>query len=400
MSGLKRIVVAGAALAGLRAAETLRRDGFDGTVTVVGAEPHLPYDRPPLSKQFLSGEWDMERIALRPPEFYEEMQLDLLLGAELTGLDTAARTVSLGSGERVPYDGLVIATGSRSYLPDGWVREGVRELRTLDDAAALRDALAAKPRLAVVGGGLIGCEVAATARRAGIDVTVVEMMSAPLYKAVGSQIGDAVARIHRDEGVCFRFGVGVAAIEGGERVEQVLLSDGTSIQADIVLVGIGARPATGWLAGSGLRVANGVICDSRCAAAEQVVAAGDVASWLNHRYGHQTRVEHWTNASEQGIAAAQRLLRGEVVVPYRPVPYFWSDQYDLKLQVAGWVHPDSEMVVAHGSLDDRRFVALYGFQDKLMAVATGNWPRLLAHYRRLLTEEATWEEALQSAKAM
>jgi 3-phenylpropionate/trans-cinnamate dioxygenase ferredoxin reductase component len=399
MSGLKRVVIVGAALSGLRAAETLRRDGFDGTVTVIGAEPHLPYDRPPLSKQFLTGEWDTKQILLRPPEFYADMRLDLMLGAEVTALDTTARTVSLANGERVSYDGLIIATGSRSYIPDGWLRPGVLELRTLDDAAAIRDAFAAKPRLAVVGAGLIGCEVAAAARRSGIDVTVVEMMSAPLYKAVGPQVGDAVARIHRDEGVSFRFGVGVAAIEGGECAERILLTDGTSIDADLVVVGIGARPVTGWLAGSGLRVENGVVCDSRCAAAENVVAAGDVASWFNDRYGHQTRVEHWTNASEQGIAAAERLLRGEAVMPYRPVPYFWSDQYDLKLQVAGSVHPASEVVVAHGSLDERRFVALYGFQGKLTAVATGNWPRHLAQYRRLLMAETPWEEALRVSEA-
>lgn len=390
----------GAALAGLRAAETLRLEGFDGTLTVIGAEPHLPYDRPPLSKQLLTGQWDTERTWLRPPGFYPELRLDLMLGAEATALDTAAQTISLAGGERVPYDGLVIATGSCSYLPDGWQREGVCELRTLDDALTLRGRFAAKPRLVVAGGGFIGCEVAAAARYSGIDVTVVEMMPAPLHGVLGPQLGSAIARMHRDEGVSLRFGVGVAALEGSGRVERVRLSDGTAIDADLVVVGIGARPATGWLAGSGLRVRDGIVCDSRCAAVSDaavgnVVAAGDVACWFNYRYGQHMRVEHWTNASEQGIAAARRLLHGETAAPYQPVPYFWSDQYGLKLQVAGQPSAGSEVVIAHGSLHDRRFVALYGSDGKLTAVVTGNWPRHFVQYRRLLMQQATWEAALR-----
>jgi 3-phenylpropionate/trans-cinnamate dioxygenase ferredoxin reductase component len=395
---LKRIVVVGAALAGLRAAETLRREGFDGTLTVIGAEPHLPYDRPPLSKQLLTGEWDTERTWLRPAGFYADLQLDLMLGAKATALDTEAQTVSLAGGGRVPYDGLVIATGSRSHMPDGWQREGVCELRTLDEAMTLRARFAAKPRLVVVGGGFIGCEVAAAARHSGVDVTVVEMMPSPLHGVLGQQLGTAIAGMHQDEGVSFRFGVRVAALEGGERVERVRLSDGTAVDADLVVVGVGARPATGWLAGSGLQVGNGIVCDSRCAAAGNVVAAGDVACWFSDRYGRHMRVEHWTNASEQGIAAARRLLHGETVAPYQPVPYFWSDQYDLKLQVAGWPSADSEVVIAHGRLNDRRFVALYGSEGKLTAVVTGNWPRRLAQYRRLLMQQATWEEALRAGR--
>jgi NADPH-dependent 2,4-dienoyl-CoA reductase/sulfur reductase-like enzyme len=392
--------VVGAALAGLRAAETLRQEGFDGTLTVIGAEPHLPYDRPPLSKQLLTGEWDAERTMLRPSGFYAELQLDLMLGTEAVALDTAARTISLAGGGHVPYDGLVVATGSRSHMPDGWQREGVCELRTLDDAIALRGRLAAKPRLVVVGAGFVGCEVAAAARYSGVDVTVIEMMPAPLHGVLGPQLGSALARMHQEQGVSFRFGVGVAALEGDERVERVRLSDGTAVDADLVVVGIGARPATGWLAGSGLQVRNGIVCDSRCAAAGNVVAAGDVACWFNDRYGRHMRVEHWTNASEQGIAAARRLLHGETAMPYQPVPYFWSDQYDVKLQVAGWPSADSEVVVAHGALDARRFVALYGSAGRLAAVVTGNWPRLLAQYRRLLMQQATWEEALRAGPAM
>jgi NADPH-dependent 2,4-dienoyl-CoA reductase/sulfur reductase-like enzyme len=392
--------VVGASLAGLRAAETLRQEGFEGTLTVIGAEQHLPYDRPPLSKQLLTGEWNTERTLLRPSRFYTELQLDLMLGAEAVALDATARTVSLADGQRVSYDGLVIATGARSHVPEGWQREGVCELRTLDDAVTLRKQFAAKPRLVVVGAGFIGCEVAAAARRCGIDVTVIELMPAPLHSALGPQLGGAVARIHLDHGVSFRFGVGVAALEGSERVERIRLTDGTAIDADLVVVGIGARPSTGWLAGSGLELSNGLVCDSRCAAAGNVVAAGDVACWFNERYGRHMRIEHWTNASEQGIAAARRLLHGETATPYQPVPYFWSDQYDMKLQVAGLPSADSEVVIAHGALDERRFVALYGSAGRLTAVVTGNWPRLLAQYRRLLMQQAAWEAALHAGPAM
>jgi NADPH-dependent 2,4-dienoyl-CoA reductase/sulfur reductase-like enzyme len=323
-----------------------------------------------------------------------------MLGSEAIGLDTAAQTISLADGGRVPYDGLVVATGSRSHMPDGWRREGVCELRTLDDALSLRDRFAAKPRVVVVGAGFIGCEVAAAARQSGVDVTVIEMMPAPLHTVLGPQLGNAIARMHRDQGVSFRFGVRVAGLEGGEQVERIRLSDGTAVDADLVVVGVGARPATGWLAGSGLAVRDGIVCDSRCAAAGNVVAAGDVACWFNDRYGRHMRVEHWTNASEQGIAAARRLLHGETVMPYQPVPYFWSDQYDVKLQVAGWPSADSEVVIAHGSLSDHRFAALYGSEGKLMAVVTGNWPRLLARYRHLLMRQATWDEALRAGPAM
>ena len=390
----------GASLAGLRAAETLRQEGFDGTLTIIGAEPHLPYDRPPLSKQLLTGKWETQQALLRPSGFYAELQLDLMLGTEAVALDTAAQTISLADGGLVSYDGLVIATGSRSRMPDGWQREGVCDLRTLDDALALRKRFAAGPRLVIVGGGFIGCEVAAAARNSGIDVTVVEMMPAPLHGVLGSQLGSAIARMHEDQGVSFRFGAGVAALEGRERVERVRLRDGSAIDADLVVVGIGTRPTTGWLAGSGLQVRDGIVCDSRCAAGDNVVAAGDVACWFNDRYGRHMRVEHWTNASEQGIAAARRLLHGGTAAPYQPVPYFWSDQYGVKLQLAGQPSADSEVVIAHGDLESGRFVALYGSAGRLTAVLTGNWPRLLARYRKLLMEQTTWEDALLAGSTM
>jgi NADPH-dependent 2,4-dienoyl-CoA reductase/sulfur reductase-like enzyme len=403
---MRHVVIVGASLAGLRAAETLRQAGFDGDVTLVGAEPHLPYDRPPLSKQVLAGEWEPDRIGLRPTEVYDELQLDLRLGRTATALDLAARRVVLDGDEPLPFDGLVIATGAvpRS-LPGTPPLAGIHVLRTVDDCLAIRADLDAGPRrVVVVGAGFIGAEVAATARRRGLAVTILEALPVPLGRALGEEMGRVCAQLHRDEGVDLRLGVGVSAFEGTGRVEAVRLADGSRVEADVVVVGIGVRPATDWLEGSGVPLGDGVVCDERCAVVgtSGVVAAGDVARWPNRLFGEEMRVEHWTNAVEQGDAAARNLLawaRGEPGEPFAPVPYFWSDQYDTKIQFVGRARPDDRVEVVRGSVAERKFVAIYGREGRIVGCLGFSMPRWVMQYRRLIAERATWDDALALATA-
>jgi NADPH-dependent 2,4-dienoyl-CoA reductase/sulfur reductase-like enzyme len=393
---VERIVVVGASLAGLRAAEALRRGGFTGTLTLVGAEEHLPYDRPPLSKQVLAGEWDADRTWLRKPDDYEPLGLDLRLGQPATDLDLADREVVLHGGERLPYDAAILATGAAPRrLPGTPQLDGVVELRTLDDALALRAAFEQQPRVVVVGAGFIGAEVAATARQRGLDVTVLEALPVPLSRGLGDRRGMACAALHLDHGVDLRCGVGVAGFEGVERVSGVRLTDGSVVPADVVVVGVGVAPATAWLESSGLELNDGVVCDEHCRAAPGVYAAGDVARWTNPLFDESMRVEHWTNAAEQGQAAAENLLAGEGRgTPFAPVPFFWSDQYDVKIQFAGRSRPGDDVEVVDGSLEAHRFVALYGRAGRLVGCLGFSRPRLVMTYRRLLAEGASWDEAL------
>jgi len=403
---MERVVIVGASLAGLRAAESLRQNGFEGAVTLVGAEPHLPYDRPPLSKQVLAGEWDLDRIWLRPAETYARLDLDLRLGRRATALDPHARTVVLDDGEPVGFDGLVITTGALPRtLPNTPALEGIHVLRTIEDCLAIRSALdAGIRRLVVVGAGFIGAEVAATARRRGHEVTLLEALRVPLARGLGERMGEVCAALHRDEGVDLRLGVAVAGFEGSGHVEAVRLGDGGVVEADLVVVGVGVRPATDWLEGSGLVLSDGVVCRDTCAVegAEGIYAAGDLARWPNHLFGEEMRVEHWTNAAEQADAAARNLLawaRGEPGEAYAPVPYFWSDQYDTKIQMVGHPGPDDRVEVVRGSVEERRFVAIYGRAGRIVACLGFSMPRLVMQYRRLIAERASFDEALAMAAA-
>ena len=394
-----RIVVVGASLAGLRAAEELRRLGFAGTLSLVGAEPHLPYDRPPLSKEFLAGTTDADGIALRRRP-YDDLDLDLRLGVRATGLDVAGRVVTTDAGE-IPYDGAVIATGAvPRRLPNQPALSGIHVLRTLDDATALRADLDGASRVLVVGAGFIGAEVAATCRARGIDVTVLEALPSPMVRGLGPVLGDTLAGLHRAHGVDLRLSVGVAGFEGTARVERVLLDDGSAVDADVVLVGVGAVPATDWLLGSGLTIDNGVVCDATLLAAPGVVAAGDLARWPNPAFGGEVmRLEHWTNATEQGVAAAARLLAADgEAQPFSSVPFVWSDQYDVKIQVVGHVRGDDDLEIVDGTLDERRFVAIFGRDGRLSGAVAFNRPRLLMQYRRLLVEGASFADALAFAQ--
>ena len=406
----RTIVVVGASLAGLRAAEEIRHQGFEGTVTVIGDEAHRPYDRPPLSKQVLAGAWTTERIELTVAAEggLDALGLDWRLDTSATGLDLAAREVVLRDGQRLAYDGLVLATGARPReLPGTGTLAGVHTLRTLDDSLAVRAALdAGAERVVVVGAGFIGAEVAATCRGLGRDVTILEALPVPLGRVLGDEMGAVLGDLHRDHGVDLRLDTGVAGFEGADRVERVRLADGATLDADLVVVGIGVTPNTGWLEGSGLALDDGVVCDATTLAAPGVVAAGDVARWPSRRFGALLRVEHWDNAIGMGEHAARRLLaeppfagsNGSTGVgPYDPVPWFWSDQYDRKIQLAGWPSGADEVVVVDGSTEERRFVALYRKGDRLVAVLAMNRPRLLVTFRGLVERGATWDEALAQA---
>ncbi|MGI8939417.1 MAG: NAD(P)/FAD-dependent oxidoreductase [Iamia sp.] len=394
MSDLSSVVVIGASLAGLHAARAVRRGGFDGDLTLVGAEPHRPYDRPPLSKQVLAGDWEPERTALASTAD-DDLDLTWRLGQPAAALDVAARRLELADGAVLSYDGLVIATGAAPRRLDDGGRAGVHVLRSLDDCLALRADLEAGPsRVVVVGAGFIGAEVAATCRGRGLDVTLVEPLPVPLGRVLGDEVGATLAEVHRDEGVEVRLGVGVDAVEGGERVERVRLSDGASVDCDVVVVGIGVAPSTSWLEGSGLPLQDGLVADATCRVAPGIVAAGDVARWTHERYGEDVRVEHWDHAIAQGTHAGQSLLAGDGARAFAPVPWFWSDQYDRKIMLAGRTQGYEEVRVVDGSLAERRFVALYRRGHQVVAAVGMNRPGPLAKWRQRLDDDVAWTEAV------
>ncbi|MEU2212749.1 NAD(P)/FAD-dependent oxidoreductase [Streptomyces hygroscopicus] len=388
---MKQIVVVGASAAGLAAAETLRREGYEGTITLIGEEPHHPYDRPPLSKQILGGQWEADRVALRAPADLDALGLELRLGTAATGLDLAGRTVGLADGARVPYDGLVIATGVRPRRLPGDGGERAHVLRTLDDALALRDRLGPGRRLVVVGAGFLGAEAAAVARGLGMEVTLLEPAPVPLAPAVGEPVGRMLAEVHHDHGVALRTGVTVTEVaDGGVR-----LADGTLVEADEVLVSIGSVPNTDWLEGSGLTVGDGLECDEYSAAAPGVYGAGDVARWHNPLFGTAMRIEHRTNATEQGMAVARNLLRPDERRPFAPVPYFWSDQYDLRIQAHGRLRGHEEIAVVEGALEERKFLAAYRCGDRVAGVlAVGMPPRTVRTWRQAVATRAAWRDAV------
>lgn len=403
MSALKDIIVVGASLAGLRACEALRHRGFDGRITLVGAEEHLPYDRPPLSKEVLRGEWEPDRIALRR-DGYDELGLVLELGRRAVSLDTAGRRVELDDGSRHNFDAMVIATGAAPRKIRGTTDglSGLYTLRTLDDAIGLRSAFERNPRVVVVGAGFIGAEVAASARKLGLDVTMIEPQPVPLAHALGPAIGEICAALHRDHGVQLRLGTGIEAegIEGHGRVESLRLDDGTRIEADVVVLGIGVEPVTAWLQGSGIELGNGIVCDSHCrTSVPGIVAAGDVAHWYNPLFDEAMRVEHWSNAVEMAGAAVQTLLDGDSAAPYAPVPNVWSDQHGVKIQTAGRIRADDRMQIVQGDPSEYRFTALFGRNGRLSGVLTFRRPRQLIRYSEMLEQSASWEEALTVARA-
>lgn len=384
------IVIVGGGLAAARTAEQLRRAGYSGRLTIVSDEVHLPYDRPPLSKEVLRSEVD--DVALKPREWYHEKDITLRLGSAVTALDTGAQTVTLADGMVLGYDELVIATGLvPRRIPTFPDLDGVRVLRSFDESMALREHAAAAENAVVVGAGFIGCEVAASLRNLGVDVVLVEPQPTPLASVLGEQIGQLVARLHRAEGVDVRTGVGVAEIRGAGHVDTVVLTDATEVTADLVVVGIGSQPATGWLHGSGLTVDNGVICDEAGrTSAPNVWALGDVASWRDPM-GHQIRVEHWSNVADQARVMVPAML-GNDLPSAVAVPYFWSDQYDVKIQCLG--EPHATDVVHLVDDDGRRFLAYYEREGVLVGVVGGGVPGKVMKTRAKIAAGAPIDEVL------
>jgi len=383
---LNHVAVVGASLAGLRTVEALRREGFEGRITVIGAEDELPYDRPPLSKQFLVDDWEEGKLALAR-NGVEELKADWKLGLAASSLDVDAKRLTLADGSTVVADAIILATGTRARrLPFGQDLEGVLELRNLGDARKLRAALAGSTRVVVVGAGFIGMDVAASCRQKGLEVTVVEPLPAPLIRGLGAVLGERVARRHREEGVVFRLGVGVDGFEGKGRVTGVRLSDGETLPAEIVIVGVGAAPATDWLEGAGLEIDNGVLCDATGSTGhEGIYALGDCARWLNARYPERPRFEHWTSAVEQSDVIAKRIIHG-VAEDFAPIPYVWTDQFDLRIAIAGEIQEGDEMHVCLGTLEEDRFLALFGRAGKLAAAVGFKRPRQLNGMRRKMAE--------------
>ncbi len=391
MPSLETIVVVGASLAGVRTVQSLRREGHTGRIVVVGAEQHWPpYDRPPLSKQVLTGTWEPEKARLRVDANFDA---EVELGRRAVALDLEGATVLLDDGRRLAFDGLVVATGAAPRtLPMAAGFGGVHVLRSFDDSMALRRDLATARRVAVVGAGFIGCEVASSCRALGVDVTLIEALPLPLVRILGPRIGEFAAALHRSHGVDLRLGTGVAALEGDVGVQQVVLTDGSTVDADAVVVGIGVVPETGWLDGSGLTIDDGVVCDESCVAVGsegRVVAVGDVARWWHAGFDMSMRIEHWTNATEQAAHAARALLHGaEAAGPFVPVPYFWSDQHGTKFQFVGTASPDDDLAIVEGAVDDGKFVAAYGRNGVTVGALCVNWPVRTVPWRQAVEDAA------------
>jgi NADPH-dependent 2,4-dienoyl-CoA reductase/sulfur reductase-like enzyme len=405
---LEQVVVIGASLAGLRAAETLRSEGFEGKVTVVGAETHRPYDRPPLSKKLLAGEWEPDRIHLRQPDSFDELDVEWKLGVAASRLDLDARRVDLSDGTSLDFDGCIIATGAGCRrLPDQGRHAHVHEVRTVDDSMRLRAEIADGGRhVVVIGAGFIGLEVAATAKQLGNQVTVLEGASAPLIRGLGAEMGAAIGAMHEANGIDIRCNVRVDRLDPAG----VLLEGGELVESDVVVVGIGVVPATQWLDDSGLEIRDGVVCDETLLARRTdgspvpgVYAAGDVLRWPNALFGEEMRIEHWTNAAEQGAAAARSMLAvaaGEAPEPYAPIPFFWSDQADIRIQFLGRAADDDEVLVGAGSIADGKFLTLYGREGKLHGALGVNAPRWVMPIRKLLLAGASWDEAVAHAATL
>jgi 3-phenylpropionate/trans-cinnamate dioxygenase ferredoxin reductase subunit len=370
VSDQRTFVIVGAGLAGAKAAETLRADGFAGRVLLIGAEPEAPYERPPLSKQYLAGSKQRRKLDVHEPGWYAAHEVELLVATRAVGLAPAVRAIRLGSGDHVGYDKLLLTTGAspkRLDLPGGGL-SGVHYLRTVTDSDTLRAELAdGGRRVVVVGGGWIGLETAAAARGHGNQVTVVEPQPVPLLAALGPELGAVFAELHREHGVDLRLRTGVAGFRGaGGRVVAVRTDRG-EIPADVVIVGVGARPNTELAEGAGLAVDNGVVVDAALRTSNaDVFAAGDVANVFSPRLGRHLRVEHWSNALHGGAAAARSMLGGALT--YAPVPYFFTDQYDLGMEYAGYAAPGAyDRIVYRGDVSGRRFVAFWLAGDRVVA---------------------------------
>lgn len=390
---MQRVVVVGAGLAGHNVVDLLRRKGFDGEITLVGDERYAPYDRPPLSKDCLWSEEDPQPRLLGDPAVYVEQGITLRTGTAAVALDTAHKRVELADGGQLPYDALVIASGSRARtLPALGDHIGVHALRTFDDCLAVRHELATGPQVIIVGAGLIGCEVAGKAASQGLGVTVVDPMLTPMAAAVGTVIGDRVAAMHQDAGATLRPGALVTSVEAGERVEAVRLDDGSTLPADLILVAVGAVPNVEWAADPGLLINRGVVADERCrTSAQDVYAVGDVAESLQPRTGQHAIVEHWNNAREQGVIAACEILG--LPAPAPALPYFWSDQIGGKIQGLGWLDDPEKARLVEWSEPKPGAIYLFGSPAATSGALSINAAGRLMKLRKLIETRAPWDEA-------
>ncbi|MCX2933711.1 FAD-dependent oxidoreductase [Mycobacterium sp. CVI_P3] len=399
LSADKTVVIVGSSVAGVRTARALRTQEFGGRIVLIGKEAGLPYDKPPLSKQFLAGTWDVDRLTLLAAEDAEAAGIELLLGSAAERLDIAARMVYLVDGTAVPYDVLVVATGADAR-PSPWpVESGMHVVRTLDDGRRLADDLTSSSGpVVVIGGGFIGAEVAATAHAMGRTVTIIDPLGAPIGRILGEELAPMFNDLHRRHGVTTRFGEGVESVEGTAGNLKVTMTNGETLQASIVVVGIGARPNDGWLESSGLLIADGVVCDEFCRAADhsEIFAVGDVARWYHPRHREDVRVEHWTNASEQAACVAHNILHPAELRPYGPVEFVWSDQYDWKIQIAGRPgRADFLRLIGNLQGERPRAAAIYSDESGVIRGAvTVNWPKAILACRRLIGSEASAASAL------
>ncbi len=387
---MRRITVVGGSLAGVHAAEALREHGFDGDVTLVSAEFSRPYDRPPLSKQVLLGEYDVAEIALRPASWYEEQGIELRLGTAATAIDAKHGKLSLADGSELEYDGLVLATGSRPRaLNVTGGAPGVHVLRSVEDAVALRPGLAAGRHLVMVGGGFIGLEVAGAAAKLGLEVTVIEASMTPLSRRFGDDVGHWYRELHERNGVRVICGSTLASVDVSTGGASITLSDGRIVKGDIVVAGVGSVPAVEWLAGSGIDTGDGVVCgpDLRTSV-PNIVAAGDIASWRNPIFDERMRIEHWSNAVDQGRHAAATLLGDRQ--DFASVPYFWTDQHDTKMRFVGRTKDATDSRVE--KLDDNKLIVTYGREGVLIGAVCVGSPRDMAKYKVAIQSRAPWDE--------
>ncbi len=377
-------VIVGASLAGGGAAVTLRQEGFDGRVVLIGAEPQPPYERPPLSKDYLRGESSFEQALVQPPDFYGENGIETRFGVRATRVDAAEKVVELGDEEHVAYDKLLIATGGRNrrFPVPSLDLEGIHDLRTMADCERIRAEIAPGRKAVVVGMGFIGSEVAASLRQSGVEVVVVDRNKVPLRRVLGEEVGRVMEGIHSDHGATLIFEDKVAAFEGADRVERVVTQGGRRIECDFVVVGLGVEPVTELLADTGAEIDNGIVIDEFCrTGVEGIYAAGDVANHYHPVFERRIRVEHWQNALNQGPAAARNMLGKDE--PYDEVPWFWSDQYNFDLQYAGF-HTEWDELVVRGSMEERNFVAFYRKDGRVLAAIAINRGRDLRRSMRLI----------------
>jgi 3-phenylpropionate/trans-cinnamate dioxygenase ferredoxin reductase subunit len=386
MTSDRTFLIVGASLAGAKAGETLREEGFDGRVVLVGAEAARPYERPPLSKEYLRGEVGREKVYVHDEGFYAEHDVELRLGRKAVRLDADSREVALDDGELLRYDRLLLATGAeprRLTVPGGEL-DGVLYLRSVEDSDAMRARLDQGGAVVVIGAGWIGAEVAASARQRGLDVTVIEPLSVPLERVLGREVGAIYRDIHADHGVRMLLGTGVEAFEGDGAVERVRTGDGRELQCDFVVVGVGVAPRVGLAADAGIGVDNGILVDEHLQTrAPGVFAAGDVANAHHPLYGERIRVEHWANALNQGPAAARAMLGGAAA--YDLVPYFFSDQYDVGMEYAGFAR-EWDRVVFRGDPAAREFIAFWMAGDRVLAGMNVNVWEVTDHIQRLIRE--------------